>query len=80
MGSHSKWLLCEDGRYCPSCGKTLRYNTGKISNKLLCKSCNQLFDKIDEAYIKSKIPEEPSEEDTEELNKFLIGVRGTSIK
>ena len=39
-----------------------------------------LFDKIDEEYIKSKIPEIPSEEDIEELNKFLIGVRGTSIK
>jgi len=39
-----------------------------------------LFDKIDKAYLKSKIPEVASEEDIEELNKFLIKVRGTSIK
>ena len=38
-----------------------------------------LFDKIDKAYIKSKIPEIVAEEDIEELNKFLLGVRGTRL-
>jgi len=38
-----------------------------------------LFDKIDKAYLKSKIPEIASKEDIEELNKFLIGVRGTHL-
>lgn len=34
-----------------------------------------LFDKIDEAYIKSKIPENPSLEEIKEINKFLIELR-----
>jgi predicted nucleotidyltransferase len=34
-----------------------------------------LFDRIDEAYIKSKIPEKPSEEDIAEIDKFLINLR-----
>lgn len=46
----------------------------------LDKKISWLFDNIDESYIKSKIPEVASEEDIEELNKFLVGVRGTSIK
>ena len=35
----------------------------------------ELFDKIDETYIKSKIPEVPSKEDIKEINKFLINLR-----
>lgn len=42
---NSKWILCEKGECCPNCGGTLRFNTGKFSNKLLCKHCNQLFNK-----------------------------------
>ncbi len=34
-----------------------------------------LFNKLDKAYLKSKIPEVPREEDIEEINKFLIGLR-----
>lgn len=35
----------------------------------------KLFDKIDEVYVKSKIPEIPSKEEIGELNKFLIKLR-----
>ncbi|HLD37800.1 MAG TPA: nucleotidyltransferase domain-containing protein [Candidatus Nanoarchaeia archaeon] len=35
----------------------------------------ELFDKIDEAYAKSKIPELPDKEDVEKINKFLISLR-----
>jgi len=34
-----------------------------------------LFEKLDEAYLKSKISENPSGEDIEEINKFLINLR-----
>ena len=34
-----------------------------------------LFDKIDEAYIKCKMPEVPTKEEIEEVNKFLINMR-----
>ena len=34
-----------------------------------------LFDKIDEAYIKCKMPEVPTKEEVEEVNKFLINMR-----
>jgi len=34
-----------------------------------------LFDKIDEAYIKCKMPEVPTKEEIEEVNKFLINLR-----
>jgi len=34
-----------------------------------------LFDKIDEAYIKCKMPEKPTKEEIEEVNKFLINMR-----
>jgi len=34
-----------------------------------------LFDKIDEAYLKCKIPEIPTDEEVEELDKFLINLR-----
>jgi len=35
----------------------------------------KLFDKMDEAYIKCKMPEEPTDEEIEEVNKFLISLR-----
>ncbi|KKN57979.1 hypothetical protein LCGC14_0556370 [marine sediment metagenome] len=34
-----------------------------------------LFDKIDEAYLKCKMPEIPTPEEIEEINKFLIKLR-----
>ncbi len=34
-----------------------------------------LFDKIDEAYIKCKMPEKPTDEEIEEIDKFLIKLR-----
>jgi predicted nucleotidyltransferase len=34
-----------------------------------------LFDKLDKAYLKSKIPELPRKEDVEEIDKFLIKLR-----
>ncbi len=34
-----------------------------------------LFEKIDEAYIKCKMPEKPTPEEIEEINKFLINLR-----
>ncbi len=34
-----------------------------------------LFDKIDEAYLKCKMPETPAKEEIEEINKFLIKLR-----
>jgi hypothetical protein len=34
-----------------------------------------LFDKFDEAYLKSKIPEEPNQEDTKKLDNYLINIR-----
>ncbi len=34
-----------------------------------------LFDKIDEAYLKCKMPEIPTQEEIEEINKFLIKLR-----
>ena len=34
-----------------------------------------LFDKIDEAYLKCKMPEVPTKEEIEEVNKFLINMR-----
>ena len=52
----------------------------ELEEGVLDKKINELFEKLDEAYLKSKIPEAPSEEDIEELNKFLIGVRGTHSK
>jgi predicted nucleotidyltransferase len=34
-----------------------------------------LFDKLDEAYIKCKMPEVPEQEDIDEINKYLISLR-----
>jgi len=41
----------------------------------LDKKIKELFNKIDEAYLKCKIPEFPTKEEIEELNKFLINLR-----
>lgn len=35
----------------------------------------EMFDRIDAAYTKSKIPELPEEEDIDKINKFLINLR-----
>ena len=39
------------------------------------KIIKDLFDKIDEAYLKCKMPEVPTPEEIEEVNKFLIKLR-----
>jgi len=44
--------------------------TGVLDNKI-----KELFDKIDEAYIKCKMPEKPTQEEIDEVNKFLIKLR-----
>ena len=36
---------------------------------------NELFDRIDKAYEKSKIPDHPDEKDISEVNKFLLKIR-----
>lgn len=41
----------------------------------LDKKIKELFDKLDKAYIKCKIPEKPTDEEFEEINKFIIGLR-----
>lgn len=46
-----------------------------MDQALLDKKINELFDMIDEAYIKSKIPEKPAEEDIETIDKYLIKLR-----
>lgn len=43
---------------------------GQLENRI-----NYLFEKIDEAYIKSKIPEIPTEEDVNKIDEFLKSVR-----
>ena len=43
---------------------------GVLDNKI-----KELFDKIDEAYLKCKIPEIPTKEEIEEINNFLIKLR-----
>jgi len=47
----------------------------EIEEGILDKEIKELFDKIDESYIKSKLPEGPTEEEIEELNKFLINLK-----
>ncbi len=44
--------------------------TGVLDDKI-----KDLFDKMDEAYLKCKMPEQPTEEEVEEVNKFLIKLR-----
>lgn len=41
----------------------------------LDKIINDLFDKLDEAYLKCKMPDVPTKEEVEEINKFLIKLR-----
>lgn len=43
---------------------------GKLDEKI-----RELFDKIDEAYLKCKMPEVPTKEEIEEVNKYLIKLR-----
>lgn len=47
----------------------------EIDEGILDKLIKDLFDKLDEAYLKSKIPDIPSKEEIEEINKFLINLR-----
>lgn len=43
---------------------------GILDNKI-----KDLFDKIDEAYLKCKMPEKPTDEEIEEIDNFLIKLR-----
>lgn len=45
-------------------------DTGKLEERI-----NYLFEKIDEAYLKSKIPERPDEEEVKALDDFLKRIR-----
>lgn len=36
---------------------------------------NDLFDRIDKAFERSKIPDKPSDEDLNKINEFLVGIR-----
>lgn len=45
-------------------------DTGELEDRI-----NYLFEKIDETYLKSKIPERPDEEDVKALDEFLKKVR-----
>jgi len=47
----------------------------ELEEGVLDKIIKGLFDKIDEAYIKCKMPESPTEEEIEIINKFLIKLR-----
>jgi hypothetical protein len=46
-----------------------------LENGVLDQKIRILFDKIDEAYIKCKIPEYPKEEEIKEIEKWLINLR-----
>lgn len=45
-------------------------DTGRLEERI-----NYLFGKIDEAYLKSKIPDQPDEKDVKALNEFLKKIR-----
>ena len=45
-------------------------DTGNLEDRI-----NYLFEKIDDAYLKSKIPERPDEEDVKALDEFLKKIR-----
>lgn len=46
-----------------------------LDNGILEKKINDLFQKIDDAYIKSKIPEKPDNNDIKKVNDFLVKMR-----
>jgi len=46
-----------------------------VENGRLDLIIKELFDKLDEAYLKCKIPEVPEKEDIDEINKYLIKLR-----
>ena len=46
-----------------------------LEEGILDKIINELFDRLDEAYLKCKMPEVPTKEEIEEINKFLIELR-----
>lgn len=49
-------------------------DTGQLEKRI-----NYLFEKIDEAYLKSRIPERPSLEEKEKLNEFLKNIRKDNL-
>jgi len=53
--------------------------TGMVPKELdqgqLERILNDLFQRIDKAYEKSKIPEKPEEEDVNKINEFLLNIR-----
>lgn len=50
-----------------------------LENGVLDIKIKELFDRLDDAYIKSKIPDKPTEEEIEEINAFLISIRNNDI-
>lgn len=46
-----------------------------LEDGVLDKKINDLFDKIDRAYLKCKMPEVPTDKEIDEVNKFLVGLR-----
>ena len=46
-----------------------------LEEGILDDKIKDLFDKIDEAYLKCKMPEKPTDEEIEKINKFLIKLR-----
>jgi len=51
-------------------GELINLDAGKLDTLI-----RDLFDKLDNAYLKCKMPEVPDEKDIEELNKYLINLR-----
>jgi len=45
-------------------------DTGNLEQRI-----NELFERIDKAFEKSKIPDRPEEEDVNKINEFLISIR-----
>jgi len=46
-----------------------------LEEGILDERIKELFDKIDSAYLKCKMPEKPTDEEIETINKFLIKLR-----
>lgn len=46
-----------------------------LEEGILDEKIKELFDKLDKAYLKCNMPEKPTDEEVEELNKFLINLR-----
>jgi len=52
----------------------------ELQNGTLEKDIDMLFERMDKAYEKCKIPDRPSEEDFDKVNKFTIGIRKDNMR